>query len=216
MWEIVAVAAISSILGGKSRKTPAYQPNPTWLKMQEDIMTSIDKGLAAGGYTWDDTTNENLKRLAVESAAIPYKGAQERVVSQMAPYGNIGAMGRGLVGLNTARAQDESTALRTIDVKREEQRLGSFNQLMGLGAGIQDPNLPQNQINAINAQRPSTAQMVGSGLATGLGTKMNLDQAEANMNFWNRFTPNQSMGLINSPKTVDYTRYLGRSSGGTT
>ena len=154
-------------------------------------MQSINKGIEAGGYTWDDITNENLKRMAVEDASIPYKGAQERVVSQMAPYGNIGAMGRGLVGLNTSRAQDEASALRNVDIKRAEQKLGSYNQLMGLGAGIQDPNAPQNQINALNAQRPSTAQLIGQGLSTGVATYMNLDQAQQNQNFWNNWAANQ-------------------------
>lgn len=198
MWEIVAGSVISGILSGKSRKVPNYQPNPTWIKMQEDIMTSIDKGLTAGGYTWDDTTNENLKRMAVESAAIPYKGAQERVVSQLAPYGNIGALGRGVVGLNTARATDEATALRNVDIKRAEQKLGSYNQLLGLGAGIQDPNAPQNQINMLNAQRPSTAQLVGGGISTGLGTMMNLQQSQQNTDFWNKYlqSQNKPMGLV--------------------
>ena len=196
MWGVVAGAVLSGILGGKSRKVPDYQPNPVWKKMQEDIMQSVQKGLAAGGYTWDDVTNADLKRLAVESAATPYKGAQERVVSSMAPYGNVGALGRGLSGINTARARDEATALRTVDIKRAEQKLGSYNQLLGLGAGINDPNLPQNNINAMNAQRPSTAQLIGGGLSTGLGTYMNLDQTRQNTDFWNNYLVNQNTGGV--------------------
>lgn len=115
-------------------------------------------------------------------------------MSGLAPYGNVGALGRGLVSMNTARAVDESTALRNVDIARQEQKLASRNQLMGLGAGMQDPNLPQANINAMNAARPSTSQLIGGGLATGVGTYMNLNQAQQNTDFWNNWQKNQ-MGL---------------------
>lgn len=199
-WEAIAApvigSAISAILGGKSRKA-TYTPNPDWLKMQTGVMNAVRSGIEAGGYTWDDAMNTILKRSAVESAATPYKGAQERVVSSLAPYGNIGAMGRGLSSINVARAQDEAGALRNVDISREQQKQTSYGQLMGLGAGIQDPNLPQQQVNMLNAQRPSTAQNIGSGLATGIGTYMNLNQAQQNTDFWNQYNM-RSQGLGNT------------------
>jgi hypothetical protein len=197
MWEAVAGAVVSGLLGGKSRKTPNYTPNPDWLKMQTGVMNAVRAGVEAGGYTWDDAMNTILKRSAVESAATPYKGANERVVSSLAPYGAIGAMGRGLSSINTARAQEESTALRNVDIAREQQKQTSYGQLLGLGAGIQDPNLPQQNVNMLNAQRPSTAQNIGAGLSTGLGTYINLNQAQQNTDFWNNFQKNQ-MGIGNT------------------
>ena len=209
MWEIVASAALSSLLGGKSNKA-RYTPNPTWSKLQETLMTDINKGLESGGYTWDDVTNEQLKRSAVESAATPYRGAESRVMGSLAPYGNVGAAGRGLVSLNTARAMDESTALRNVDIQREQQKINSQQQLMGLAAGVRDPNLPQADINAMNSQIPSASQNFGSALATGVGTYMNLNQAQQNQDFWNQYL-NKPMGLLKSNTTSTpsiYGRYL--------
>lgn len=210
-WAVIAGAVISAAMSGKSRKTPRYTPNPDWLKMQTGVMNAVRAGVEAGGYTWDDAMNTILKRSAVESAATPYRGAQERVVSSLAPYGNIGAMGRGLSSINVARAEGEAGALRNVDIARQQQKQTSFGQLMGLGAGIQDPNLPQQQVNMLNAQRPSTAQNIGSGLATGVGTYMNLDQAQKNTDFWNQYNMRQqgfgntqwNSGLGNSLSGVD-------------
>lgn len=186
MWEVVAGSIISGLLSGQSNSA-SYTPNKTWLSLQESLMKDISSGLEAGGYTWDDATNALLKRSAVESAASPYKGAQERVVSSLAPYGNVGAMGRGLISLNTARASDEASALRNVDIAREQQKLGSYGQLMSLATGIGDPNMPSMQTGLYNASNPSSSQVWGNALATGLGTYMNLSQAQSNNDFWNKY-----------------------------
>ena len=53
-----------------------------------------------------------------------------------------------------------------------------------------------------NAQNPSVAQLIGGGLATGVGTAMNLQSAQQSNDFWNKYLNNQSgsgsMGLFNS------------------
>ncbi|MCR4287036.1 MAG: hypothetical protein NUW09_03380 [Deltaproteobacteria bacterium] len=193
-WAIVAASVISGMMANWGREDATYTPNATWVKMREDLMRNVQTGLDAGGYTWDDATNATLKRLGVESAATPYKGAQERVMSGMAPYGNVGAMGRALTGLNTARAESETTAARNVDMAREQAKQTSYGQMLNMAGSIGDPNLPQAGISMLNSQKPSTMQILGTGLATGIGTSMNITQAEKNAAFWDKFLTAQSGG----------------------
>lgn len=193
-WEIIAASVISSVMSNWGREDASYTPNATWVKMREDLMGRVQTGLAAGGYTWDDATNATLKRLGVESAATPYKGAQERVMSGMAPYGNVGAMGRALTGMNTARAESETTAARNVDMAREQTKQTSYGQMLNMAGSIGDPNLPQAGISMLNAQKPSMTQVLGTGMATGLGTYMNINQADKNAKFWDDYLNKMSGG----------------------
>lgn len=217
MWPMVAASIITSVMANWGRDDASYTPNQTWVNMREDLMNQVQTGLSAGGYTWDDATNATLKRLSVESAATPYQGAQERVMSGMSPYGNVGAMGRALTGLNTARAESEATAARNVDVAREQAKQTSYGQMMNLAGSIGDPNLPQAEMSMLNAQKPSTTQILGTGLATGLGTAMNLNQAEQNAAFWDKYlmqSGGNTFGTTLKPSSSTSYGIIGKYGGG--
>jgi len=167
-----AISAIGSFFGS-DRDEVQYQPNPKWLQMQEAVAKGIRKGIEAGGYTFSEETANQLKRQASLDIAASYRGAEEDIKASLAPYGNVGAMGRGLVGLSAARAGQTAEARRGIDIARETTRLESQQNLLGLGAQMRDPNLPQLQADLSNQQNvlPTSARLglAGSeGVATGL------------------------------------------------
>lgn len=174
-WQIIAAAAISA-MANRGNKAPRYTPNPEWLKMKEDVMRGVRKGLEEGGYTWSEEVGDQLYRGAMEQSAQHYAGANRRVVESMAPYGNVGAMGRSLSNLNIARAQEESKIGRELDTARETQKLNSYNQLLQMGGSMQDPNLPgaQQDLAAYNAGPKSN---IWNALETGASTYLNLTAA---------------------------------------
>ncbi len=201
-WGYVAMGAISlvgSLLGG-SRKKYTYKPNETWLSMREDVMKGIQEGLEAGGYTWSEEMGDNLFRTAKEDIARDYAGAEESVREVTAPYGAIGALGRGVTDVNIAKAQETSRAGRDLDVARETQKLNSYSNLLQQGGQIGDPNLPGAQLEVgANAGYQTPMQNLGRGIETGIATGMNFYQADKDRNFYQNWLT--SMGSRN--KGVD-------------
>jgi len=177
-----AIGFAGSLFGKKEAK---YQPNPQWLAMREDVMKGIREGLEEGGYTWSDEIGDKLYRGAVEDIATRYSGAERRIVESMAPYGNEGAMGRTLTNVNIARAQEEAKAGRDLDVAQEMQKQQSYSNLLQLGAGTPDPNLPSLQADMFNAQQGGGN--VFQAAETGLATYMNLESAQKKEEFWNKW-----------------------------
>lgn len=196
-WALVAAAAISAISASKagSRK---YTPNPEWMAMRSDVMSGIRKGLEEGGYTWSDEMGDQLYRGAMENIAQTYGQAERRTVEAMAPYGNRGAMGRSLTAMNIARAQEEARAGRELDIAQQTQKLQSYSNLLNLGAGMQDPNLPQAQFDFAKMGQPSP-------LETGVATYMNLSGAEKSEQRWsnlfNRMVPPSGSTAVNVPSS---------------
>ena len=185
-WGAVAGGVIgflgSYAAGGKKAW---YSPNPEWLKMREDVMRGIRGGLEEGGYTWSDEIGDKLYRGAVENIAQSYSGANRRILETMAPTGNVGAMGRTLTNLNIARAQEESKVGRELDVAQQTQKLQSYSNLLQLGAGTPDPNLPSLQAEMFNASQPKPSFF--GAVETGLSTYMNLSAAQKKEDFWNKW-----------------------------
>lgn len=196
-WSMVAMGALSfagSLFGGRGKKQVQYQPNPEWLAMREDVMRGIRTGLEQGGYTWSDEMGEQLYRGALENISQSYSGAERRVVESMAPLGNRGAIGRTMTNLNISRAQEESKAGRDLSIARESEKLKSYSNLLQLGAGTPDPNLPSLQADMFNASQPTSN--IWGALETGVATYANLASADKREGFYNklfeRMVPPQS------------------------
>lgn len=186
-WASVGVAVVGGIVSmlGSKRKKVKYRPNPSWLHMKESVAAGIREGIELGGYTYSDETADILKRQASLDIARQYTGVEADIKASLAPYGNIGAMGRGFVGLATAEATEKARARMDIDMTQETQKLASYHQLIGQGSAMQDPNLPQLGASLANQQNvlPTSARL---GTALGEG-------AAAGLNMWSY---NQSMNRL--------------------
>ena len=202
-WGAIAGAVIGGIGGMLGKKQAKYTPNPEWMAMRSDVMSGIRKGLEEGGYTWSDEMGDSLYRGAMENIAQTYGQAGRRTVEAMAPYGNVGSMRRSLSSINIARAGEEAKAGRELDIARESTKLQSYSNLLNLGAGMQDPNLPQLQASLANVGQPRSNLM--SGLETGLATYMNLTGAQASEERWNklfdRMVPPSGASPVNVPSS---------------
>ncbi len=183
-WGAIAlggIAAVSSLFGGKKA---TYQPNPEWLGMREDVMRGIRRGIEEGGYTWSEEMGDTMFRHASESIATRFEGAERKVLEATVPYGAVGAAGRGVSAVNIAEAQETARAGRELDIARESTKLQSYSNLLQMGGSIQDPNLPQAQLDAYNA---AGAPSVGGAIETGLATGLNIYSAQKDKDFWQNF-----------------------------
>jgi hypothetical protein len=190
-WPLIAAAAtatLGSLLSSGRKKMPAYKPYGPWLEMQDDIFAGIRKGIEEGGYTWSNEINDRMKRTMALDVSTKYGGQAEKIVQSLVPYGNIGAAGRGLTAVGIAEAQETSRLAGQVDIAREETKLASRENLMRLGAGMRDPMMPQQQVEAFNAQVPSGTQRFGEALSTGAATYMNLSAAAENRSLIDRIT----------------------------
>lgn len=198
------------LFGGGDEKEFKYTPYGPWINLQKDVISGIKEGLKEGGYTFSDATVEKLRRQALEDIARLYPAQEQHIKEQLIPYGNIGAAGRGLVGLGVAEATQKATALRNIDITRETEKLKSYSNLLAMGGSLQDPMLPAGRMNLMSAlnQGPTPLQAMGSGMSTGLTTYLNLNQAEEDTQFWNQYL-NQTQPAVSSTNLLTQTPGIG-------
>jgi len=200
----VALAMVaSSIIGASSKsKQFKYKPYGPWLAMKDDVMKGIQQGIKEGGYTWSEAVGEKLQREAMLDISKTYEGAQRRAVENLIPYGNIGAAGRASQDVAIARSQQESSALRGLDVARETQKLSSLQTLLQLGSGMSDPNLP-GAGPQFNRSIENPIAGIARGFEQGLAGWQYQNEADKERNFWqdylNRSNQNQFSVSGSSP-----------------
>lgn len=193
-WAMIAASAVSaglsSLLSGDT-SSASYTPNAAWSSMQESVANAIKAGLENGGYTWDAATNDLLKTMAKQSVASSYSGGAQKITSSLAPYGNVGAYGRGLSDFYSSKASSESSAANNIDIQQQLEKLKSYSNLISQGSGMQDPNLSQVQMGLFNAKQPTSTSNLGDALSTGIGTAMNMYKYTTGQknatDFWNNY-----------------------------
>jgi len=201
---IMAIANFGLSLFDKLSAPSVPKPYAPWMQMQDKIMEGIKRGLDAGGYTFSDELANELIRKGMEDVGRAYEGAGRRVTEQLVPYGNIGAAGRGLEKLESARAGTESGIGTKIRGLQEQTKLKSYENLLSMGQQMPDPTM---QTQLLKYQTPTTAQAWSGAAEQGLSTYLNLSQADRDRKTWQNLMSRE--GPANLPTGSRYT--LGRS-----
>jgi len=173
-----------------------YQPYGPWMDMQNDIYAGIQKGLEEGGFTFSDEIADKLIRKGLEDVGWKYEGAGRRVTERLAPYGNVGAMGRGLVKLEEARAREESGIGTKVKLLQEQTKLKSYENLLRTGGSMGDPTLPGYQGQLMQAQQPSKMSNLLKAGEQGYLTYLNLSQAERDRALWEDIAKGNPTNLL--------------------
>lgn len=200
----IAIASFGLSLFDRLNAPKAPTPYAPWMQMQDKIMEGIKRGLDAGGYTFSDDLANELIRKGMEDVGRAYEGAGRRVTEQLVPYGNIGAAGRGLEKLNSARAGAESGIGTKIRGLQEQTKLKSYENLLSMGQQMPDPTA---QTQLLKYQTPTTAQAWSGAAEQGLSTYLNLSQAQRDKQTWQNLMNLE--GPANLPSGSRYT--LGKS-----
>ena len=100
----LAAASLAGSYLSSKKKSMSYTPDPRWMSMMGDVMAGVQKGIEEGGYTFSTEIADKLKRTAVEQISTRFAGGAEKIQEGLAPYGNVGALGRNLTGFYTAQA----------------------------------------------------------------------------------------------------------------
>ncbi len=209
---IMSLASFGLSLADRLFAPKPPKPYGPWLEMQDKIIEGIKRGLEAGGYTFSDDVANRLIRKGLEDIGARYEGAARRVKEQIVPYGNIGAAGRKLEGIEAERARAESAIGTDIRTLQEQTKLRSYENLLNLGRSIPDPML---NYELMRYQTPTTGQAFVGAAEQGLSTFLNLSQAQRDKLFWQNMMGNPNIignrPLLPGPSTPSRRYTLGKA-----